>query len=49
MPDKPKLRKAGRPANTYKTTRLVVPVNLVPEIKKLIEEWKLNKEQDNGN
>lgn len=38
-------RNAGRKPNGYKTKQVSVPVALIPEIKKRIEEWKLEREE----
>ncbi len=31
----------GRPQNEWEVTRVTVPKALLPEVKKLIEQWKL--------
>jgi hypothetical protein len=36
-------KKAGRPENDFETKRVSVPSTLVPEVKKLIEQWKLER------
>lgn len=33
----------GRPQNEWEVKRVTVPKELVPEVKKLIEQWKLEK------
>lgn len=42
-------KKAGRPENNFETKRVSVPCELVPEVKKLIEEWKLEKRNESTN
>ena len=41
--------KAGRPQNQWEVKRVSVPSNLVPEVKKLIEQWKIDNESTNYN
>ncbi len=41
--------KAGRPPNEWAVKRVSVPVELVPEVKKLIEQWKLERENEPTN
>lgn len=36
-------KKAGRPKNDYEVQRVNVPAQLVPEVKKMIEQWKLDR------
>ena len=37
-------RNAGRKPNGYDSKQISVPVALIPELKKRIDEWKLNNE-----
>jgi tRNA G37 N-methylase TrmD len=36
----------GRPQNEWEVKRVTVPKELVPEVKKLIEQWKLEKSNE---
>ena len=39
-------KKAGRPENDFDTKRVSVPCELIPEVKKLIEKWKLERNNE---
>lgn len=39
----------GRPQNEWEVKRVTVPKDLVPEVKKLIEQWKLEKSNESTN
>lgn len=39
------MNKAGRPSNDFQSKRVSVPCELIPDVKKLIEQWKLNQKQ----
>ena len=39
-------RGAGRKPNGYESKQVTVPVALIPDVKKLIEEWKLKNENN---
>jgi hypothetical protein len=41
-------KKAGRPKNDWPTTRMQVPKELVPEFRKQIEQWKLEKKNESN-
>ncbi len=42
-------KKAGRPENDFESKRVSVPCELVPEVKRLIEQWKLERCNESTN